>query len=56
MYDLRTKAGGQTSDELSDRELEKVAGGLNPQPLPPCHELNPQPLPPGYAAELMFRN
>jgi hypothetical protein len=25
----------QTSQELSDLELEIVAGGLNPQPLPP---------------------
>jgi hypothetical protein len=41
--------------ELSLEELEAVAGGLNPQPLPPLligrepgiHFLNPQPLPPG---------
>jgi hypothetical protein len=25
----------QTSQQLSDKELEVVAGGLNPQPLPP---------------------
>jgi hypothetical protein len=25
----------QTSQRLSDKELEVVAGGLNPQPLPP---------------------
>jgi hypothetical protein len=25
----------QTSQELSDQELEVVVGGLNPQPLPP---------------------
>jgi len=24
--------------ELSQAQLEEVAGGLNPQPLPPCHE------------------
>jgi hypothetical protein len=41
--------------ELSLQELETVAGGLNPQPLPPLEIgralgirfLNPQPLPPG---------
>jgi hypothetical protein len=41
--------------ELSLQELEAVAGGLNPQPLPPLEIgrelgirfLNPQPLPPG---------
>ena len=41
--------------ELSLEELEAVAGGLNPQPLPPLwmgrepgiRFLNPQPLPPG---------
>jgi hypothetical protein len=51
MYDLRAQTGGQTSDELSDRELETVTGGLNPQPLPPGRALNPQPLPPGIVAE-----
>jgi hypothetical protein len=25
----------QTRDHLSEKDLEKVAGGLNPQPLPP---------------------
>ncbi|MBV8066346.1 MAG: hypothetical protein JO113_00105 [Candidatus Eremiobacteraeota bacterium] len=41
------------SDEkkIKDEELDKVSGGLNPQPLPPeranpREELNPQPLPP----------
>jgi bacteriocin-like protein len=24
--------------ELTDAELQAVSGGLNPQPLPPCHE------------------
>ena len=46
--------------ELTDGELESVAGGINPQPLPPgggdflgkpnpgvLAGLNPQPLPPG---------
>jgi hypothetical protein len=39
--------------ELTLEELEAVAGGLNPQPLPPrwgehgVRFLNPQPLPPG---------
>ena len=41
--------------ELTLEELEAVAGGLNPQPLPPLwigrepgiRFLNPQPLPPG---------
>ena len=39
--------------ELTLEELEAVAGGINPQPLPPrrgelgIHFLNPQPLPPG---------
>jgi hypothetical protein len=23
--------------ELSDADLELVSGGINPQPLPPCH-------------------
>ena len=23
--------------QLSDAELDGVAGGINPQPLPPCH-------------------
>lgn len=26
----------RTGQQLSDSELEMVAGGLNPQPLPPC--------------------
>lgn len=56
MDDLRTKTGGQTSSELSASELERVAGGLNPQPLPPGRALNPQPLPPGFVAELMVRS
>ncbi|MDR3485968.1 MAG: hypothetical protein P4M05_13790 [Bradyrhizobium sp.] len=25
----------KTRDQLSEKDLEKVAGGLNPQPLPP---------------------
>jgi hypothetical protein len=34
--------------ELSAAELLAVAGGLNPQPLPPRYvpNINPQPLPP----------
>jgi hypothetical protein len=34
--------------ELSPSEVLAVAGGLNPQPLPPRFgpEINPQPLPP----------
>ena len=48
MNDLRT------NHELSDRELDRVAGGLNPQPLPPgaalsLHAINPQPLPPEHS-------
>ena len=50
---------GLVGAELADGELESVAGGINPQPLPPgarslpifnpgaLVELNPQPLPPG---------
>ena len=26
-------------DEISDEELSQVSGGLNPQPLPPSHEI-----------------
>jgi hypothetical protein len=45
----------ETDCELSLEELGAVAGGLNPQPLPPfqirrepgIRFLNPQPLPPG---------
>ncbi len=37
---------------LSAAELDAIAGGLNPQPLPPgraMDEFNPQPDPPGRA-------
>jgi hypothetical protein len=35
-------------EALSVEALDRVAGGLNPQPLPPgIRFLNPQPLPPG---------
>ena len=51
-HDLKTI---EMDCELSFEELEAVAGGLNPQPLPPrwigfdtgIRFLNPQPLPPG---------
>jgi len=43
----------QSVEALSVEALDRVAGGLNPQPLPPgMLFLNPQPLPPGiYAAK-----
>jgi hypothetical protein len=25
------------TDEINDQDLEKVSGGINPQPLPPHH-------------------
>ena len=28
------------TEELSDEELNRVFGGLNPQPLPPSHDLS----------------
>jgi len=31
-----TTRQNRTCQQLSDSELEMVAGGLNPQPLPPC--------------------
>ena len=49
-HDLKTI---EMDCELSLEELEAVAGGINPQPLPPrrgehgIRFLNPQPLPPG---------
>ena len=39
-------------EALSVEALDRVAGGLNPQPLPPgIRFLNPQPLPPGIYHE-----
>ena len=39
----------RNAEALSDENLDRVAGGLNPQPLPPgMRFLNPQPLPPGH--------
>ena len=49
-HDLKTI---EMDCKLSLEELEAVAGGINPQPLPPrrgepgIRFLNPQPLPPG---------
>jgi hypothetical protein len=28
------------TEELSDEELRQIFGGINPQPLPPSHEIN----------------
>lgn len=30
-----TKPAGREKGELSDKDLDKASGGLNPQPLPP---------------------
>jgi hypothetical protein len=44
---MTTDRKTSTTRTLSDEALDRVAGGLNPQPLPPGMRLNPQPLPPG---------
>jgi hypothetical protein len=37
------------ADELiSDEALDQVVGGINPQPLPPSHEIGRGPSCPGY--------
>jgi hypothetical protein len=49
MRDLANRPGAAPLVELSGADLDNVAGGLNPQPLPPgmvAVALNPQPLPP----------
>jgi hypothetical protein len=47
-----TEQRDQRVEALSVEALDRVAGGLNPQPLPPgIRFLNPQPLPPGIYAE-----
>jgi hypothetical protein len=40
--------------QLTEKQLQRIVGGLNPQPLPPgaaaeaiVPDLNPQPFPPG---------
>jgi bacteriocin-like protein len=31
------------TEELGEKELSQVSGGINPQPLPPRHHLPPSP-------------
>lgn len=57
MTEWKTEMATVDFRELDLAELERVGGGLNPQPLPPrvtsyrslfsCVALNPQPEPPG---------
>ena len=36
---MTTDVKNDRRDELSDERIARVSGGLNPQPLPPGHEL-----------------
>ena len=51
--DRKTNTTDRGTETLSDAALDRVAGGLNPQPLPPgIRFLNRQPLPPGQKVRL----
>ena len=36
---MTTEVNNERRDQLSDERIARVSGGLNPQPLPPGHEL-----------------
>ena len=55
--DRNATTTNRSTEALSIESLDRVAGGLNPQPLPPrvLAFLNPQPLPPGLRIGALAR-